>query len=108
MIAGLNDFDEREFGYIVVDEAHHAAADTYRKIIGYFRPRFLLGLTATPERHDDQSLIDIFCNTAHRLELSEAIERGLLVPIRCVRVHTNIDLSKIRFNGVDYCASDLE
>ncbi|MEW6736559.1 MAG: DEAD/DEAH box helicase family protein [Acidobacteriota bacterium] len=108
MTAGLSDFDEREFGYIIVDEAHHAAAETYRKIIGYFRCKFLLGLTATPERHDGQSLIDIFRNTAHRLELSEAIERGLLVPIRCVRVRTNVDLSNIRFNGVDYRAADLE
>jgi superfamily II DNA or RNA helicase len=107
MVESLDKFDPEEFGYIIVDEAHHAAAETYCKVIGHFKPRFLLGLTATPERHDGQSLIEIFRNSAHRLELEDAIARGLLVPIRCVRVHTNIDLTKIRFNGVDYRAADL-
>lgn len=103
----LNDFDEREFGYIIVDESHHAAAETYRKVISYFRAKFILGLTATPDRHDGQSLVEIFQNCAHRLDLEEAIERELLVPIRCVRVKTNVDLSKIRYNGVDYRSRDL-
>lgn len=103
----LDHFDEREFGYIIIDESHHAAAETYRKVISHFRAKFILGLTATPERHDGQSLIEIFQNCAHRLELEEAIERELLVPIRCVRVKTNIDLSKIRYNGVDYRSRDL-
>lgn len=107
MAANLNNFDPKEFGYIIIDEGHHAAAETYRKVIGYFQPKFILGLTATPERHDGQSLIEIFQNYAHRLDLSEAIARGLLVPIRCVRVQTNIDLTKIRFNGVDYRSNDL-
>ncbi|MEA5469163.1 DEAD/DEAH box helicase family protein [Spirulina sp. 06S082] len=105
--SSLNEFDEREFGYIIIDEAHHATAETYRKILNYFKPKFILGLTATPERHDGQSLIEIFQNSAHRLELEEAIARELLVPIRCVRVKTNIDLTKIRFNGVDYRSKDL-
>ncbi|MCU0569978.1 MAG: DEAD/DEAH box helicase family protein [Oculatellaceae cyanobacterium Prado106] len=103
----LEQFDEREFGYIIIDESHHAAADTYRKVISYFRAKFILGLTATPERHDGQSLTEIFQNCAHRLELEEAIQRGLLVPIRCIRVKTNVDLSKVRFNGIDYRSSDL-
>jgi superfamily II DNA or RNA helicase len=103
----LNQFDEREFGYIIIDESHHATAETYRKVISYFRAKFILGLTATPERHDGQSLTEIFQNCAHRLELEEAIQRGLLVPIRCIRVKTNVDLSKVRFNGVDYRSNDL-
>ncbi|MEB3211603.1 MAG: DEAD/DEAH box helicase family protein [Leptolyngbyaceae bacterium] len=103
----LNQFDEREFGYIIFDECHHATAESYRKVISHFRPKFILGLTATAERHDGQSLIEIFQNCAHRLELGDAIERGLLVPIRCVRVKTNIDLTNIRFNGVDYRSKDL-
>lgn len=103
----LEEFDSQEFGYIIFDESHHAAADSYRKVIAYFRAKFILGLTATPERHDGQSLLEIFQNCAHRLELKEAIERGLLVPIRCIRVKTNIDLTKIRFNGFDYNSKDL-
>ncbi|HND21996.1 MAG TPA: DEAD/DEAH box helicase family protein, partial [Acidobacteriota bacterium] len=108
MSDSLELFDPKEFGYIVFDEAHHVAAPIYRKVLAYFRARFILGLTATPERHDGQSLLDLFQTTAHRLELEEAISRGLLVPIRCVRVRTNVDLTHIRFNGVDYRASDLE
>ena len=107
MAASLSNFNEREFVYIIVDEAHHAAAETYRKVIGYFKAKFILGLTATPERHDGQSLIEIFQNSAHRLDLEDAITRGLLVPIRCVRVRTNVDLTNIRFNGVDYRSADL-
>ncbi|MCS6812345.1 MAG: DEAD/DEAH box helicase family protein [Cyanobacteria bacterium] len=103
----LDQFDEREFGYIIIDESHHAAAETYRKVISHFRAKFILGLTATPERYDGQSLIEIFQNCAHRLELEEAIQRRLLVPIRCIRVKTNVDLTKVRFNGVDYRSSDL-
>jgi superfamily II DNA or RNA helicase len=106
--ANLSRFDPHEFGYIIIDEAHHAAADTYRKVISYFRPRFLLGLTATPERADDRSILDIFRNTAHRLDLEEAIRREILVPIRCVRVKTNVDLTRVRFNGIDYRIRDLE
>ncbi|MBW4510228.1 MAG: DEAD/DEAH box helicase family protein [Scytonematopsis contorta HA4267-MV1] len=107
MATSLSNFDKREFGYIIIDEAHHAAAETYRKVIGYFQAKFILGLTATPERHDGQSLTEIFENYAHRLDLEDAIARGLLVPIRCVRVQTNIDLTNIRFNGVDYRSNDL-
>lgn len=103
----LDQFDEREFGYIIFDESHHAAAESYRKVISYFRAKFILGLTATPERHDGQSLIEIFQSCAHRVELQEAIAQGLLVPIRCVRVKTNVDLTHLRFNGVDYRAKDL-
>lgn len=104
----LSLFDPREFGYIIVDEAHHAAAESFSKVIQYFQPRFLLGLTATPDRSDDKSLLQIFRETAHRLTLEEAIQRGILVPIRCLRVETNIDLRRVRYNGVDYRLKDLE
>ncbi len=102
------EFAADAFTYIVVDEAHHAAAPTYRRILNYFRPQFVLGLTATPERADGQSILDMFCESAHRLDLRTAIERGELVPIRCVRVKTNVDLSKVRFNQVQYNRKDIE
>jgi superfamily II DNA or RNA helicase len=62
----------------VIDEAHHAAASTYKQVLGYFRPRFVLGLTATPDRADGQSILEIFRDCAHRLSLREAVERGEL------------------------------
>jgi superfamily II DNA or RNA helicase len=102
------EFQPDAFTYIVVDEAHHAAAPTYRRLLNYFRPQFVLGLTATPERADGQSILEMFCESAHRLDLKTAIERGELVPIRCVRVKTNVDLSKVRFNQVQYNRQDIE
>lgn len=66
-------------------------------------------MTATPERTDDGKVIlDIFKNTAHKLDIQTAVEIGELVPIRCIRIHTNIDLTKVRFNSVQYNIRDLE
>src|SRR5262249_51158536 len=79
----LDEFSPREFASLVIDEAHHAAADTYRRVLEYFEPRFLLGLTATAERADGQDLLELFRDCAHRLSLQEAVERGELAPIRC-------------------------
>ena len=98
----LDDFKNDDFDYLIVDEAHHAAADIYQKVLAYFKPAFTLGLTATPERADDKSILDIFKNTAHKLDIQTAVEIGELVPVRCIRIHTNIDLTKVRFNSVQY------
>jgi len=97
-----------QFRYLIIDEAHHAASDSYRRILGYFKPVFTLGLTATPERPDGKPVLELFRDAAHRLSLREAIERGELVSIRCVRVKTNVDLSRVRFNEVQYHRQDLE
>lgn len=104
----LTDFPPDAFGYLVVDEAHHATADSYRQVLGYFRPRFTLGLTTTPDRADGQSALEVFRTAAHRLGLREAVECGELVPIRCVRVETNVDLTRVRFNAVQYNRKDIE
>ena len=105
----LDQFKDDAFDYLIVDEAHHAAADTYQKVLSYFKPAFTLGLTATPERTDDNKVIlDIFKNTAHKLDVQTAVEIGELVPIRCIRIHTNIDLTTVRFNSVQYNIRELE
>ena len=104
----LDSFKDNDFDYMIVDEAHHAAADTYQKVLAYFKPSFTLGLTATPERADDKSILDIFKNTAHKLDIQTAVEIGELVPVRCIRIHTNIDLTKVRFHSVQYNIRDLE
>ena len=105
----LESFRDDAFDYLIVDEAHHAAADAYQKVLSYFKPAFTLGLTATPERTDDnKAILDIFKNTAHKLDIQTAVEIGELVPIRCIRIHTNIDLTKVRFNSVQYNIRDLE
>ena len=62
MCRSLELFDKKEFDYIIIDECHHAVADSYRKIIDYFEPEFLLGLTATENRMDNQDVVEIFGN----------------------------------------------
>ena len=105
----LEQFGEAAFDYLIIDEAHHASADTYQKVLAWFKPQFTLGLTATPERTDDnQVILDIFKNTAHKLDIRTAVEIGELVNVRCIRIHTNIDLTKVRFNSVQYNIRDLE
>lgn len=101
-------FAPDDFGYLVIDECHHGTAETYRKIMSYFNPSFTLGMTATPERTDGEDLLDIFKNVAHKLDLKTAVELDTLVPVRCIRIATNIDLRDVRINGFQYNALDLE
>lgn len=74
-------FHENEFDYIVLDECHHATADSYRKIINYFKPEFLVGLTATPDRMDNEDVYELFdTNVPFELRLRDAIINDLVVP----------------------------
>ncbi|GLI55465.1 DNA repair helicase [Propionigenium maris DSM 9537] len=77
----LERYSREHFDYIVVDEFHHSAAESYMKIIDHFKPEFLLGLTATPERMDGKDILEI-CdyNVAGEIRLKEALSRELLVP----------------------------
>jgi hypothetical protein len=93
----LDEFRPDDFGYVIIDECHHGAASTYKKILNYFKPKFTLGLTATPDRADGEDLLEVFKKVAHKLDLKTAVEIGELVPIRCIRIKTNVDLS----NGSD-------
>lgn len=77
----LRTFKKDEFDYIIVDEVHHAGADSYKKIIEYFEPKFLLGLTATPERTDGFDIFSMFHNNiAYEIRLQKAMEEDLLCP----------------------------
>ncbi len=108
-VAGnLEDFQPDDFGYMVIDECHHGTAETYRKVMSYFHPSFTLGLTATPERADGEDLLSVFQNVAHKLDLRSAVEQGTLVPVRCIRIKTNIDMRDVRISGFKYNAQDLE
>lgn len=83
MSANLEAFSPDEFDYIIVDECHHATAQTYKKIINYFKPEFLLGLTATPERMDNQDVFELFDqNVPYELRLRDAIINDLVVPFK--------------------------
>lgn len=97
-----------KYDYIVIDEAHHGMAPVMKKVINHYQPGFLLGLTATDKRLDARKLESVFGEYEVKLDLKEAIEKGLLSPIRAFRLETNIDLSEIRFNGKDYVNAQLE
>lgn len=74
-------FDKKEFDYIIIDECHHAVADSYRRIIDYFQPEFLLGLTATENRMDNKDVVELFGNNVpYELRLRDAIINDLIVP----------------------------
>ncbi len=96
------------FDYIVVDEAHHAVAPIISKYLAYFNPRYLFGVTATPDRLDGKRIEKIFGEYTSELTLEDAILTNVLVPIRAFRIKTNIDLSEVRYNGKDYVTSDLQ
>ena len=101
-------FNSLDFGYVAIDEAHHAVAPTLQKVVQYFNPQMLLGLTATDKRLDEKSLSEIFGKYESSLTLIEAIKKDILAPIKAFRVQSNIDLSEVRFNGKDYYSTDLQ
>lgn len=77
----LDQFSRDEFDYIVIDEAHRSGAESYRKIIDYFRPQFLLGMTATPTRTDGYDLFELYNHTiAYRITLYDALKNDMLAP----------------------------
>ena len=81
MANSLELFEPHTFDYIIIDEAHRAAAETYRKILDYFEPQFLLGITATPERMDGEDVFALFDqNVPYELRLRDAIVNRLVVP----------------------------
>lgn len=103
------DFPEDYFDYIVIDETHHAAASTYLKILEYYKPKVLLGLTATPERMDGVDILPHFDNRiASELRLYDAINRKLLSPFHYFGVTDSIDLSHLKWSRGGYEVSELE
>lgn len=91
-----NYFTPDYFEYIVIDEFHHAVAKSYKNIINYFKPRFLLGLTATPERLDNRDVFEL-CdyNVVYELRLKDAINKGYLVPFYYYGIYDDTDYSVI-------------
>ena len=91
-------FAEDYFDYIVIDEFHHAVTEQYKRIMAYFKPKFLLGLTATPERMDGRSIYEL-CdyNVPYQISLQDAVNKGMLVPFHYYGVYDEtVDYSGIR------------
>ena len=101
-------FQPDAFDLIIVDEFHHAAANSYQKVLEYFNPQFLLGITATPDRNDNKDVYAI-ChgNVAYRIDFLEAIQRRWLAPFYYVGVYDETDYSQLTWLGTRYAEDDL-
>jgi superfamily II DNA or RNA helicase/diadenosine tetraphosphate (Ap4A) HIT family hydrolase len=100
LAGNLHRFASDRFDYVVVDEFHHAAARSYRRVIDHFRPEFLLGLTATPDRMDGADLLALCSdNLVYECPLGEGIERGDLSPFRYFGIADDVDYTPIPWRG---------
>ena len=95
------------FGTIIIDEAHHTAAKTYKGILEHFIDAKVLGVTATPDRSDMKSLSDIFDSLAFEYKLPDAIREGYLCKINTKTIPVKVDISKVHINAGDFSAQDL-
>lgn len=106
----LDIFSKDYFDYIVIDEAHHIGSETYNKLLKYFKPKFLLGLTATPERCDGYNIYKVFDeNISMEIRLREALDNNLISPFHYFGI-TDIkeaDLSDVDLNKIDKVAKKL-
>jgi len=107
--ARLAGYARDAFRLVVVDEAHHACADSYRAILDYFAPAKVLGVTATPDRGDGVGLRAVFDSLAYRFDLRDGIKAGWLAPleVRAVQVES-LDLSRIKTRAGELAADELE
>ena len=104
----IEEYPKDYFKSIVIDEAHHAAAPSYRRIIDYFSPDFLLGVTATPQRSDSTRLIDVFDEIVYYRTIQDLIQDGWLAPLVGYRVKTSTDISEVEIQNGEYSQSQLE
>ncbi|MFW3342327.1 DEAD/DEAH box helicase [Aliarcobacter butzleri] len=105
MSSTFSDFSQDFFDYIIIDEAHHVASPSYKKILDYFKPKFLLGLTATSNRMDGNSIYEVFDeNIALDIRLNEALEHNLIVPFHYYGIS---DIKSIDYENVDLTKIDL-
>ena len=96
------------YDYIVIDEVHHIAAYSYRAVLAHFKPQILLGLTATPERHDGEDILVDFCNViAAEIRLPEAINQRHLCPFQYFAIDDETDLTSIPWSRDRYDVAEL-
>jgi superfamily II DNA or RNA helicase len=108
LVRRLDNFHPGDFDTIIVDEAHHAAAKTYRKILDYFKPRMVLGFTATPNRGDKVRLDNVFSKIVFSRDLRFGIREGYLTDIYCLRVNIGYDLRAVHTRQGDYAPGELD
>lgn len=104
----ITKFPKDYFKTIVIDEAHHAAAPTYRRILDYFSNPFTLGVTATPQRSDNTRLTDVFDEIVYYKTIVDLIQEGWLSRLVGYRIKTDTDISEVQTREGDYIAGQLE
>ena len=107
----LEKFSPDHYEYIVVDEAHHAASPTYKRVMDYFKPKFLLGMTATPERGDSENIFNLFDNNlALEVRLHEALEQNLVIPFHYFGITDieGVNLSDVKLDNMAEVATRLK
>ena len=102
------EYDKSYFKTIIIDEAHHAAAPSYKRIVEYFNVPFILGVTATPQRSDSTRLTDVFQEIVYYKSIQNLIEDGWLCPLVGYRVNTKTDISRVEIQNGEYNQSQLE
>lgn len=105
--ARLERFPRDYFGTIIIDEAHHAITDGYRRILDYFGSARVLGVTATPDRGDMRNLGEVFDSLAFEYKLTDAIKEGYLCRIMAQTIPLKLDISSVTMSGGDYAVGDL-
>ncbi|MDE0355588.1 MAG: DUF3427 domain-containing protein [Deltaproteobacteria bacterium] len=109
LVNRVDDIEPDGFDVVIVDEFHHAAAASYERLLSRLKPKVLLGLTATPERADGQSVLDWFDGRiASESRLWDALDQGLLCPFHYFGVNDATDLSTVRFERGRYVPNDLD
>lgn len=104
----LEQFPPDYFGTIVIDEAHHAVSDSYRRILDHFSDAKVLGVTATPDRGDMRDLGAVFESLAYEYTLPRAIREGYLTPIQALTVPLTLDISGVSMQSGDFKASEID
>ena len=105
--ARLERFPQDYFGTIIIDEAHHAITDGYRRILDYFSGAKMLGVTATPDRGDMRNLGEVFDSLAFEYKLTDAIKEGYLCKIMAQTIPLQLDITSVTMSGGDYAVGDL-
>ncbi|HET6279432.1 MAG TPA: DEAD/DEAH box helicase, partial [Polyangia bacterium] len=105
----LERFPQDAFELVIVDEAHHAIAATYRRVLKWFEHAKVLGVTATPDRQDEQGMHNVFESVAYKREIEDGIKDGFLCPIRVTQIQVDkIELSAVRTTAGDLNQGDLD
>ena len=105
--ARLERFPQDYFGTIIIDEAHNAITDGYRRILDYFSGAKVLGVTATPDRGDMRNLGEVFDSLAFEYKLTDAIKEGYLCKIMAQTIPLQLDITSVTMSGGDYAVGDL-